>query len=88
MKITAKQRKELNKIACKYSCWHSDIFIMQKFYEEMEAIGVEIPCWSNWDELKAHPYTWNGDEVENSLFVLQVYRPDITNRIEINMYFS
>jgi len=85
MKITAKIRRELNKIAIKYSGWKTPQEFV-KIYDELNIIGVEIPCWSVWGDNNAHFYNINGEEVENSRFVLSKYKGETKD--EYNLYFS
>lgn len=88
MKINAAFRKKLNKIAAKYSKWLAPKEFV-KFYDEVAELGVIIPCWSFWDEHDAHPFEINGEEVENSRFVMSKYEADgHGNRAEYNLYFS
>lgn len=44
MKLKATLRKQLNKICAKYSGWlYPKEFV--PFYDEVAALGVEIPAW-------------------------------------------
>lgn len=88
MKIKAEFRKKLNHIASRYCGWLEPKEFV-KFYDEVAKLGVEIPCWGYWDRDNGHPYTVNGEDVDNSRFVLQKYEsPNHGTRIEFNLYFS
>lgn len=88
MKLKATLRKQLNKICAKYSGWlYPKEFV--PFYDEVAALGVEIPAWDYWSKDNPHPFTLNGEDVENSHFVLEKYESSCgSGKIEFNLYFS
>lgn len=88
MRISKGLRDKLNKIAIKYSKWLYPKEI-QGFYKEIAELGVVIPAWGYWDKDNAHPYTVDGEEVENSMVVFDVYEGSYDNpKNEYNIYFS
>lgn len=86
MRIDRKTRNTLNKIAAKYSKWMTPKEI-RGFYDEIGELGVVVPAWSYYDRNNGHRYEINGQEVENSLLVFDVYEGD-NGRNEYNIYFS
>lgn len=86
VRINAKLRKQLNQIAAKYSKWLYPREI-RGFYDEVSALGVTIPMWDKWEDDRGHRYELNGETVENSLCVFQVYEGD-HGKNEYNIYFS
>lgn len=87
MKINNKVRKQLNKIAIKYSGWQFDENFV-KIYDELKEFNVFIPAWQYWDKDNAHVFEINGEEVENSRFVCSKYEDINSNKNEYNLYFS
>lgn len=86
VRINTKLRKQLNQIAAKYSKWLYPKEI-RTFYDEVAQLGITIPAWSKWDDNNGHPYELNGERVENSLCVFDVYEGD-NGKNEYNIYFS
>lgn len=85
MNISKELRQKANAIAARYSKRLHPAKI-QHFYNELNEIGIMIPCFTA--DKDSHPYILNYEEVENSLFVYQVYKPENTDEWEFNMYFS
>ena len=86
MKISEKDRQRLNKIVAPYSGWHYE-FEIRKMYDELLMTGVEIPMITAYDG-EQHEYTYNGEPVDNSLFIFQKYEGRNSDRNEYNIYFS
>lgn len=89
VKLNAKQRREINKVLSRYSKYvdYSQIgnWIQNMYNELKEKFGIEVPAWGAWDGT-SHPFEINGEEVENSLFVYQVYKAETSQ--EFNIYVS
>lgn len=91
MLANRKTLSAINGIANKYSGYNQPS-ILQEMYRELENIGVSIGLIhnrqnTNKDSWKAScEWYMNGEEVENSLFILQVYEGNTCN--DYNMYFS
>lgn len=86
MKINNQIRKEANKIIVKY-CGFRLPNEISKMYDELEAIGINIPMFSS-SFTDTHPFEYNGEIVENSVFVYQVYEPVNSLKNDYNMYIS
>jgi hypothetical protein len=55
-------------------------------YDELELIGIEIPLFTS--DRKAHNFLYNGEIVDNSLFVYSVYELSSSDKNEYTMYLS
>jgi len=86
MKINETIRKELNDIVQPYTGWHYE-FELNPMYEELRQAGVEIPNWYAYDR-DMHEFLYEGEEVENSRFVLKTYQVPDSDRTEYTIYFS
>ena len=88
MKINEKTRSRLNKVCARYS--HiMELKDFKSIYDELDEFGVTIPAWDYYSEGRPHPFEINGEQVENSYFILSKYYMDLdTNRIDFNCYFS
>lgn len=94
VKVSRNIITRLNKIALKY-CGYKDPKAFTKFYDEIEKEGVEIDLITGiGDKSPSGGESWsvgwslNGQKVENSKFVYQVYKPETGNKYEFNIYFS
>ena len=87
MKANRSLIKKANKIAVKYSRWARPIEL-QEMYQELSDIGVTVGMMSNGAE--TCEWYFDGEEVENSLFVLQTYKDynRSESKNEYNIYFS
>ena len=77
MKITSNERKLINKILAKYNGYHYPSEL-QKLWKELDEIGVEVMIhnrtdWREYEWESKDTYTMDGEEVDNSLFIFQVY---------------
>ena len=86
MKINNKLRREANKIIAKY-CGFKLPNELSKMYDELETIGINIPMFSG-SFTDTHPFEYNGEFVENSVFVYQVYESVNSLKNDYNMYIS
>lgn len=86
MKINETIRKELNDIVQPYNGWHYE-FELNQMYDELRQAGVEIPNWYAYDR-DMHEFLYNGEEVENSRFVVKTYQVPNSDRTEYTIYFS
>lgn len=86
MKITAKDKKILNKIASKYCKGYIEMTEIQKFYNEIDSLGVTTGMLSFGQ--RSCEYYVDGKEVENSQFVFSIYRPEHSSKVEFTIYFS
>jgi len=88
MNITKDIRKTLNRIAMDYSKWLTPKELVT-IYNRLNALGVVVPCWGYWDG-NSHPFTIDGKEVENSLFVFVKYSDENISEVkdEYLIYFS
>ena len=91
--LPSKVRNQANKIINKYNGWHFSKEI-PPMYKELEDIGITVGMVQN----KNFDYTddingaaevyYNGERVDNAIFIYQVYRPVSHERDEYNMYIS
>jgi len=86
MKINNQIRREANRIIAKY-CGFRLPNEIPKMYDELEAIGVNIPMFSS-AFTRSHPFEYKGELVENSCFVYSVYEPVNSLKNDYNMYIS
>lgn len=92
-KISVNFRKKLNKIANKYNGWHTPNEI-RTLWDDLANEGVEVLIMGYPDKSEngtkywTVPFTYNGDTVENSRFVFDVYEGFNSLKNEYNMYFS
>lgn len=86
MKINNKIRKAANEIILKYCGLRLPSQIPQ-MYDELELIGISIPMFSS-NFTNVHPIEYNGELVENSYFVYNVYEDTGTCKNDYNMYIS
>jgi hypothetical protein len=79
----------LNAITAEYSGWREPREIAE-MYNHLAQCGVEIPLFSDYGGSRhSHPFTFCGEEVENSSFVYIVYTgARNTARNEYTIYFS
>lgn len=86
MKVSAKTIRQANAIANKYCS--SRIFMkeIQPMYAELEAIGITTGMLSG--DQRSCEWYYLGEEVENSLFVYSVYKPESSFKVEFTIYFS
>jgi len=63
---------------------------LSNMYAELNLIGITTGIITGDPTQKARTCEWyyNGVEVENSLYVLSMYKPENSNRIEVTIYFS
>ena len=92
MKITSNERKLINKILAKYNGYHY-LSELQKLWKELDEIGVEVMIhnrtdWREYEWESKDTYTMDGEEVDNSLFIFQVYENPNSDKNEYNMYVS
>lgn len=91
--LPAQLRKQLNKICYKYSGWKLPQEIAP-MWDELYDLGVEVlitgspqsraPGSKSWTV----PFKLNGETVDNSRFVYDVYEGSDSLKNEYNMYFS
>lgn len=91
--MPAQLKKQLNKICYKYSGWKLPQEIAP-MWDELYDLGVEVlitgspqsraPGSKGW----VVPFKWNGETVDNSRFVYDVYEGSDSLKNEYNMYFS
>lgn len=84
-KINAKIRKQANTIIAKYNGYKLPQEVAP-MYDELSEIGILIPMFAA--DTDTHTFEYNGETVENSRFVYQVYEPSTGLRNEYNMYIS
>lgn len=92
MKIKNAERNLINKILNKYNGYHYPSEL-QKLWKELDEIGVEVLLhnredWQEYEWECREIYTIDGEEVENSMFIFQVYENPNSDRNEYNMYVS
>ena len=94
MKISKRDLNRINRIVSRYSGWREPSEIRDMWRELYEA-GIEVGMLTNRRDNGAgawsctQSYTFNGKEVENSLFVYCVYEGNTnTTRNEYTIYFS
>lgn len=88
VRINQKLRKQLNKIAAKYSRWLYPHEI-RGFYDEISELGITIPMWNKCDDNNAHEYLLDGQPVINSMVVFTKYEGTAdSEKDEYNIYFS
>lgn len=88
VRINQKLRKQLNKIAARYSRWLYPHEI-GAFYDEVSELGITIPMWDKWDDNNPHEYLLNGQPVINSMVVFNKYEGTAdSEKDEYNIYFS
>lgn len=91
--IDSKFKKQLNKICAKYSGWKLPQEIAP-MWEELSALGIDVlitgapsskaPGSKSWTVT----FEYNGETVDNSRFVYDVYEGSNSLKNEYNMYFS
>ena len=84
--IKGKIRKQANAIISKYTGYKlpQDVAPM---YDELLEMGILIPAFSSVHS-DTHMFEYNGETVENSRFVYQVYEPVTGLKNDYNMYIS
>lgn len=93
MKINTFKRKELNKIARKYSGWFEP-YVIRGFWEELASVGVEVGMLTNRTENDSgswyctKDFEINNEMVENSMLVFSCYEGNSGTKNEYNIYFS
>ena len=92
MKIKSDERKLINKILAKYNGYHYPSEL-QKLWKELDEIGVEVMIhnrtdWREYEWESKDIYTMDGEEVDNSLFIFQVYENPNSDKNEYNIYVS
>jgi hypothetical protein len=84
MATTKKILSLVNSIASKYSGYNQPS-ILQELYRELESIGVSIGLIHNRRDINRDSWQgscewyFNGQEIENSLFIMQVYEGNTMN---------
>lgn len=86
MKINETIRNKLNAIVQPYTGWHYD-FELNQMYDELRRVGVDIDNWYAYDR-DMHEFSYEGEPVENSRFVLKTYQVPNSDRTEYTIYFS
>lgn len=81
--INAKIRNQANKIIAKYNGYKQPQDIV-KMYAELSEMGITIPMFAG----NMTAFEYNGEEVENSMFVYQIYEMPESDNIEYLMYIS
>lgn len=92
MRVTRKLVKQLNKIAFKYNGFRAPKEL-QNLWTELEAVGVEVGMINRSDEAVGGwrgraTWTYKGEEVDNSWFVIFVYEDTNGPWNDYNIYFS
>lgn len=92
MKVDSKTRKLINKILAKYNGYHYPEEL-QRLWDELSDIGVEVLIhnrqdWRDFEWESKDSYTIDGEEVDNSMFIFQVYENPNSDKNEYNMYVS
>ena len=92
MKIKSDERKLINKILAKYNGYHYPKEL-QNLWKELDEIGVEVMIhnrqdWQPYEWESKDTYTIDGEEVDNSLFIFQVYENPNSDKNEYNLYVS
>lgn len=85
MKVSSNIRNKANEIIAKYNGYKTPKEIAT-MYDELELIGIEIPLFTS--DRKAHNFLYNGEIVDNSLFVYSVYELSNSDKNEYTMYLS
>lgn len=86
MKVNRKLIKQANKITAKYCTNRIYMSEIQKMYDELAEIGITTGLLSNGN--RTCEWYYNNVEVENSLYVYSVYKPENSNNVEFTIYFS
>lgn len=90
MKAPAVIINNANKIASSYCKGFIEPKILQQMYNELEEIGITtgLICGDPSESPKSCEWYIDGAEVENSLFMYSIYKSNVSNKIEYNIYFS
>lgn len=90
IKLPSDVRKKGNAIIAKYTRNRIEPKELQNMYKELESIGISVGVITG-DASKGMKKTevyYKGEEVDNSMFVYSVYKPQEGSKYEYTIYLS